>query len=63
MKNIAMIQNGIVQNIAVWDGISIWNPGPQFTLVDVTNKLDINGNAVSIEWSYDGNNFSPPQGD
>lgn len=56
MKTFAMIQNGLVINIAVWDGISLWNPGAQYTLQDITNLKPQPG----IGWSYDGNNFSAP---
>lgn len=54
MKRIAMIQNGIVQNIAVWDGISNWKP-EGYDLVDVTDLSQ-----VDIGWAYDGKSFSQP---
>jgi hypothetical protein len=54
MKKIAMILNGSVYNIAAWDGLSVWLPGEQFTLVDVTDRPEI-----QIGWSFDGE-FHPP---
>ena len=54
MKSIAMIQNNVVQNIAIWDGISLWKP-QNYILVDITNQP-----SVDIGWSYDGTSFSPP---
>lgn len=56
MKKIAMILNGVVVNVSIWDGIVVWNPGNQYVLVDVTN-LDPQ---PAIDWLYDGSNFSPP---
>lgn len=53
MKTIAMIRNGIVSNIAVWDGESAWNPGDEYTLVDITDRPE-----VHIGHSYDGQDFS-----
>lgn len=50
MKRIAMIVNGIVENIALWDGDDAWHPGNQYTLIDVTDlpcnpgDIYINGN-------------------
>ncbi len=40
MHRIAMILNGIVENIAVWDGVSLWQP-EGFTLVDVTDQPQV----------------------
>jgi len=36
MKRIAMIKDGVVENICIWDGISVWNPGDNYLLIDVT---------------------------
>jgi hypothetical protein len=54
MKRIAMIKNGIVQNIALWDGVSPWSP-EGFILVDVTN-LD-----VGPGFTYSNGVFTPPE--
>lgn len=40
MNRIAMIVNGIVENIAAWDGISTWDP-EGYTLINVTGNLEI----------------------
>lgn len=50
-----MIQNNVVVNIVVWDGIAEWNPGSQFILVDITNNPE-----VSTAFIYDGVNFIAP---
>lgn len=55
MKTMALIQNGVVENLASWDGFSEWNPGDQFTLVDVTDK------AVDLGWRYVGRVFTNPE--
>lgn len=36
MKKIAMIKNGVVENIALWDDVSTWEP-EGYELVDVTS--------------------------
>lgn len=54
MKRIAVIKNGAVINIAVWDGVSVWSPSGDQT-VDVTARPEI-----GIGWTYDGANFFPP---
>ena len=51
---IAMIKDGIVLNIAIWDGVSNWDPGG-YLLVDITDQ-----NEVDIGWNYDGTNFINP---
>jgi hypothetical protein len=56
MKRIAMIEDGQVVNIAMWDGETLWNVGDEFTLIDVTDRPEI-----GKEWSYDGSTFFPPQ--
>ena len=54
MKTIAMIKNGLVENTALWDGVCKWNPGEEFTLVEVT------GTTIGPGWTYDGENFTAP---
>jgi hypothetical protein len=55
MKKIAMIRNGIVENVAIWDGISPWNP-TDFELVEVTDQPQ-----VGCGWSYSEGVFSAPK--
>ncbi|EFG2177740.1 hypothetical protein [Escherichia coli] len=53
MSNIyAVVQNGVVVNIAVWDGESEWNPS------DGVAVLAEEG--VGVGWSYDGKKFIKP---
>jgi hypothetical protein len=63
MRIMAMIQSNIVVNIALWDGISQWDPGPEYELIDVTSTVCIDGTPVIIGCDYDGTNFYPPSGD
>lgn len=52
MMNYAVIENGVVTNIAVWDGESAWQP---------TNALVIPvSDNVRIGWYYEKGKFSPP---
>lgn len=54
---IAMIKDGIIQNIALWDGIAEWKPAG-YELIDISNRLE-----VDIGWAYDGQSFQPPSQD
>lgn len=53
---IAMIRNGIVENIADWDGVTEWHP-EGFELIDVTQVL------CHIGDTYTDGVFSPPESD
>jgi hypothetical protein len=55
---IALILDSVVINIAAWDGISTWNPGIQYTQVDVTTTRCTGGEPVDIGCTYDGTNFT-----
>lgn len=57
---IALIQNSIVVNVVTWDGKSSWNPGPQFTQIDVTNLCCSDGTGIEPGCIYNGTNFSQP---
>jgi hypothetical protein len=60
MQLIALIRNGIVSSVAVWDGISEWSPGSQYTQVNVTNLSCVDGSPIGPQCTYDGTNFYPP---
>ncbi|MFW5400556.1 hypothetical protein V2A85_12710 [Yersinia sp. 1252 StPb PI] len=53
MNKYAVVLNGVVINIVVWDGESDWSPE-----VGETVECD---DAVSIGWTYDGSLFSDPK--
>lgn len=48
----AMIRDGVVFNVAVWDGESAWEPGCEV--------VDITGVYAGVGWSWDGNTFTAP---
>ncbi|HCP5374678.1 TPA: hypothetical protein OEH38_002574 [Escherichia coli] len=53
MNNVyAVVENGVVINIVVWDGQSEWQP--------VTGEAVSCPAQVGIGWLYDGSNFSQP---
>jgi hypothetical protein len=56
MQKIAMILNDVVVNIAVWDGVSLWQP-EGYTLVDLTHQPQ-----VDMGYRYDAGTglFSAP---
>jgi hypothetical protein len=63
LKTMAMIQNGTIINVAVWDGVTPWNPQndiPGLTLVDIT----VNSNGVGIGYTTPdgGQTFVAPPG-
>jgi len=48
----AVVKDGIVINIVVWDGETEWQPDEGYAV-----KTD---GSVGIGWLYDGNDFTPP---
>ncbi|HFN7764878.1 hypothetical protein AB06_2760 [Escherichia coli 2-474-04_S1_C1] len=52
MSNYAIVKNGVVENVVVWDGI-----GNIFDNYIVVNIENIN---AGIGWLYDGEAFTPP---
>ena len=51
----AVIENGVVVNMVVWDGHTAWVPLPGREAIQLQD-----GSTVSIGWTWDGTNFSPP---
>ncbi|XBS71166.1 hypothetical protein ABK905_09470 [Acerihabitans sp. KWT182] len=52
----AMIENGVVINLIVWDGITPYNPGTQYILLQVPD-----GALVDRGYSWDATNgFTAP---
>lgn len=55
IKHMAMIKNGVIENVALWDGVSSWSP-PGFSLVDITAQP-----SVGIGWTHNGgSSFTAP---
>ncbi|HGG0598098.1 hypothetical protein M8T05_11230 [Enterobacter roggenkampii] len=48
----AVVENGIVINVVIWDGESGWVPEEGYVV-----KAD---DSVGIGWVYDGKGFTPP---
>lgn len=57
--NMAMIQDGVIQNVAVWDDVSPWNPGDQYKLIDITLQPQLGIGYTCIK--CDGTDFTIPQ--
>jgi hypothetical protein len=55
MNNYAIVSNGTVENIVLWDGQSAYNPGTGLTAVSIPD-----GTTVAIGYAYDGTNFTAP---
>ena len=49
MKRIAMIKDGVVANISMWDMESKWIPPAEYTLYDITN---VAGVEIGDEYNY-----------
>ena len=61
-QQIAIIKNGLVQNVGSWFGDQSWWTSMEkdgFTLVNITMINPQPG----IGWSYDGSNFTAPAPD
>lgn len=52
----AIIKDGIVINVVVWDGVSEWQPPEETTLENINVLLPQPG----IGWNYDGISFTAP---
>lgn len=55
MHNYAVVENGSVINVVVWDGVSEWAPPDGAIAVDIPDDVP-----VGIGWLYDGSTFSQP---
>lgn len=51
----AIVNNGVVENFIVWDGISQWDVPPGCTLIPVPD-----GTFAEIGATYDGTVFTAP---
>lgn len=56
MQRIAMIKDGMVLNVAIWDGKDEWHPVDD-VFVDVTDHPQ-----VGVGWSYNSGTFTAPVG-
>ena len=54
MKRV-LVENGIVQGILVWDGVTPWEPNPGVQVIEVAADVDVHAN-----WLYDGQTFTDP---
>lgn len=50
----ALISNGVVINMIVWDGEATWSPGPGLEAVPATE-------GVQVGWTWDGEGFAAPE--
>ena len=62
-KRYAMIKDGIVENICMWDGVAYseenptaWSPPAEYTMIDAEGVF------CNIGWSWDGEKFQDPTG-
>lgn len=58
MRRIAIIKNGIVENVALWEADTDWKDATEDEgnmLVDVTNDL-----SVGPDFTYSNGKFTPP---
>lgn len=55
MKFYAVVKDGIVVNLVIWDSISDYSPGDQCSLVLVPDGI-----LVGMGWVFDGTSFKDP---
>ena len=55
MKEWAVVENGIVVNVVLWDGISEWHAGEDQEVIEV-----VGDSQAGIGWIYSGGVFVPP---
>lgn len=53
MTRYAMIRDGQVVNVILWDGEADWTPDPDFTVIDCPDE-------VGIGWTWDDGFIPPP---
>lgn len=51
----AIVIDGVVDNIVLWDGSSAWSPEKEAQAVQLAE-----GQECGIGWTYDGTTFSEP---
>ena len=54
IQNYAIIRDGVVVNVCVWDGVTTWQP-PQGCIV-----VPINSSRAGIDWTYAEDTFTAP---
>ncbi len=52
MSNYALVKNGVVENVVVWDGTG--------DIFDDYITVNIDDISAGIDWTYDGEAFGPP---
>lgn len=50
----ALIKNGLVDNMVLWDGVSAWTPPEDVTMVSDPPA------GIGIGWAHDGTNWTAP---
>lgn len=53
----ALIENGVVVNVIVWNGEAEWAPPEGQQAVSIAS-----GSGAAIGWTWDGSAFNPPAG-
>ncbi|HCS4523460.1 TPA: phage tail protein, partial [Escherichia coli] len=51
MSNYALVKNGVVENVVVWDGTG--------DIFDDYITVNIDDISAGIDWTYDGEAFAP----
>lgn len=50
----AMIRNGVIENISLWDGdVNNWTPPEDMLVIPAPDH-------VGVGWGYDGTDWKPP---
>lgn len=60
MKRIAIVRDGIVDTIALWDGVRPWDPNGTSICIDVTDHVPAVGPVYMCARSFGNYVFSAP---
>lgn len=52
MSTFALIKNGVVENVVLWDG--------EDNIFDSYDAINIDGTTAGVGWTYDGKTFTAP---
>lgn len=55
MKRIAMIKDNVVENVAALANDSLWNPGSEYVLVDVTKEPNVSSGMLYLNGIFKNN--------
>ncbi|MDT6993899.1 hypothetical protein [Burkholderia cenocepacia] len=62
MSSYAVVSNGVVENVVVWDGESDWQPPENATLIELPEGTFVSIGCLASQGSDDSWTFEEPTG-